>query len=283
MGKWTAIVLAGERPEPDGFALANGVPLKALIAVDGEPMIARVVRAVLAAPSIGRVVVLAQDPERLIAAGTEWLAEEERVTVLPAQSGITASIAAIAGSAEAPYPLVVTTADHALLRPEMVEGFLAAAGGADIAAAVVERRVVERAHPDTRRTWLTFRGGKYSGANLFALATPASARALDIWSHVERDRKRTLKLLSYFGPLILIGATTRTLSLAQAARIISRRFGVALKVVPLPWPEAAIDVDKPADLELVRRIVDQGRVYVGAAAVGIMVRFTALVTTATTT
>ncbi|TMJ12040.1 MAG: hypothetical protein E6G94_14680 [Alphaproteobacteria bacterium] len=283
MGKWTAIVLAGERPEPDMFALANGVPLKALIAVDGEPMISRVVRAVLAAPSVGRVVVLAQDPARLIAAGTEWMATDGRVTMLPARSGISASVAAVAGSAEAPYPLVVTTADHALLRPEMVEGFLAAAGGADVAAAVVERRVVERGHPGTKRTWLSFRGGKYSGANLFALATPASARALEIWSHVERDRKRTWKLLSFFGPLILIGATTRTLSLKQAARIVSRRFGLRLRVVPLPWAEAAIDVDKQADLDLVRRIVDQGKVYVGAATVGAMVRFTALVTAAMTT
>jgi len=265
------------------FALANGVPLKALIAVDGEPMISRVVRAVLAAPSVGRVVVLAQDPARLIAAGTEWMATDGRVTMLPARSGISASVAAVAGSAEAPYPLVVTTADHALLRPEMVEGFLAAAGGADVAAAVVERRVVERGHPGTKRTWLSFRGGKYSGANLFALATPASARALEIWSHVERDRKRTWKLLSFFGPLILIGATTRTLSLKQAARIVSRRFGLRLRVVPLPWAEAAIDVDKQADLDLVRRIVDQGKVYVGAATVGAMVRFTALVTAAMTT
>jgi GTP:adenosylcobinamide-phosphate guanylyltransferase len=257
MTLWTAIVLAGHRPGIDAFALAHGVTLKALIPIRGEPMVARVVRSLLACKSVGRIVVLGQDPEQVLdGAGFE---SEPRVSGMQGGPGISASVGEIAGSDAAPYPLLVTTADHALLRPEMVEGFLAAAGGADVAVGVVERRVVERAHPDTKRTWLTFRGGKYSGANLFALATPASARAVDVWAHVERDRKRTLKLLSFFGPLILLGAMTRTLTLARAARIVGRRFRLRLAMVPLPWPEAAIDVDKPEDLELVRRILAQGK------------------------
>ena len=38
-----------------------------------------------------------------------------------------------------------------------------------VAAGVVEARVLLAAHPDNRRTWLRFRGGAWSGANLFAL------------------------------------------------------------------------------------------------------------------
>src|SRR3978361_2027873 len=51
MGEWTAILLAGERPGENGFAQSRGVAAKALIPVAGEAMLARVARALLAAPS----------------------------------------------------------------------------------------------------------------------------------------------------------------------------------------------------------------------------------------
>ena len=45
------------------------------------------------------------------------------------------------------------------------------------------------------------------------------------------------------------------LTLDQAMRMASRRLGAGVAPVLMPQAEAAIDVDKPADLALVRRIV----------------------------
>jgi hypothetical protein len=54
--------------------------------------------------------------------------------------------------------------------PAHGEEFLSAATGHDIAGRLsAERRIVERRYPETRRTWLKFADGHYSGANLFAL------------------------------------------------------------------------------------------------------------------
>ncbi len=64
---YTAIVLAGSRPGRDPFAAQFGTDLKALVAVGGEPMVRRPVRALLASESIGEVVVLTQAPDRLAA------------------------------------------------------------------------------------------------------------------------------------------------------------------------------------------------------------------------
>ncbi|MDB5693924.1 MAG: hypothetical protein JWO81_2987 [Alphaproteobacteria bacterium] len=255
MGEWTAILLAGERPGEAGFARSQGVAAKALIPVRGEPMLARVARALLAAPSVGRVVVLAQAPDALLAQGPSWLREEPRLATAVSGDGIAASVAAVAGTAEAPWPLLLTTADHALLTAEMIEAFLAAAAGAEIAFAMVERRTVETAWPETKRTWIKARGGQYSGANLFALASPKAERALAFWSRVERDRKKVLRLLAFLGPLILLRALTRTITLDVAVAKLGRRLGLTAKAVVLPFAEAAIDVDKPEDLGLVERIL----------------------------
>ena len=255
MGEWTAIVLAGRRPGEDGFAAAHGVAAKALIPAGGEPMLGRVARTLLASPSVGRIVVLAQDADALLTGGLAWMAEDPRIATAEAGDGISASVGALAGTEAAPYPVLVTTADHPLLRPEMVETFIAGAEGADSAFAMVERSVVEGLHPDTRRTWLKAADGHYSGANLFALMTPASKLGTDFWARAEKDRKSPLKLLRTLGPVMFLRAVTRTISLGEAAERAGRKAGIRLKAVTLPFAEAAIDVDKPADLELAERIL----------------------------
>ena len=252
---WTAVLLAGRRPGEDAFALSHGVSAKALIEVGGEPMLGRVVRTLLASPGVGRVVILAQEPEALAAGTLQWLKHEPRIAFARSESGISTSVLALAGNEEAPWPVFVVTADHALLTPDMVTEFLAGTGNADAAVAVVERRVVEAGYPETRRTWLKFSDGHYTGANMFALTGPPAQAALRIWAEVERDRKKALKLLTRFGPWLAIRALTRTISLDAALAAAGRRAGLEVAAVRLSIAEAAIDVDKDADLELARAIV----------------------------
>jgi GTP:adenosylcobinamide-phosphate guanylyltransferase len=255
MGKWTAIVLAGNRPGENGFADSHNVAAKALIPIGGEPMLGRVLKALLAAPSVGRIVVLAQEPEALLGGALAWAAGEPRIGTARAGEGISLSISEIAGSDTAPWPVLVTTADHALLRPKMVEAFIAGSQGTDAAFAMVERAVVEGVYPETRRTWLKFSDGHYSGANLFALTTVKAREPLKFWARAERDRKKALKILWFFGPTVFLRAFTRTISMDGAVRKVGRNLGIRLRAVRLPFAEAAIDVDKQSDLELVERIV----------------------------
>jgi GTP:adenosylcobinamide-phosphate guanylyltransferase len=253
--KWTAIILAGQRPGENAFAASQDVAAKALIPVAGEPMLGRVAATLLRCPEIGRIVVLAQEPDALLEGTLDWMATEPRIATAHAGDGISTSIAAVAGTDAAPWPVLVVTADHALLTPGMVAEFIAEAGNHDAAVALVERRVVDAAYPETRRTWLRFSDGDYSGANLFALGGPAAHKALALWSRVEKDRKKALRLLLYFGPMLALRAITRTISLDAAVARVARRSGLTVKPVRLSVAEAAIDVDKPADLALVERIL----------------------------
>lgn len=254
MTRWTAILLAGERPGGDPLARSVGAPWKALIPVAGEPMLARVARTLLACPSIGEVVVLAQEPARLLAAAPAWLGGEPRLRTAAGGAGISTSIAAVAGGA-APWPLLVTTADHPLLTVATIEAFLAGIGDADVAVAAVEAGVLHAAYSGNRRTWLKFADGAWTGANLFALAGERARPALAAWAEVEQDRKKALRLVWHFGPLLALRAMTRTIGLRAAVAAAGRRLGVAARLVALNDPEAAIDVDKPADLALAERIL----------------------------
>lgn len=252
---WTALLLAGQRPGTDPLAAHFGETWKALVSVGGEPMVSRVARTLLASPSIERIVVLAQDPAALTARpDTAWLADEPRLSFETSTGSISRSVAAAAGET-APWPVLVTTADHVLLTPAMVEEFVGAVGDADVAVALVERANLLGRYPENQRTWLRFRGGAYSGANLFALTGPRARAALELWAGVEQDRKKGWKLVAAFGPMLLLRALTRTITLAGGLKAAGRRLGLSARPVVLSQPEAAIDVDKPADHRLAEAIL----------------------------
>jgi CTP:molybdopterin cytidylyltransferase MocA len=251
---WTAVLLAGQRPGVDPLAAAFGFKWKALIPVAGEAMLSRVARTLLAAPSIGRVIVVAQQPEALLVGDCAWLAADPRIATAVSADGIAVSIAAVAGK-DAPWPLLATTADHPLLTVAMVEAMIGGIGDADVAIGVVARETLLSAYLGNRRTWLTFADGGWTGANLFAFANERARTAILSWSAVERDRKKAIKLVWHFGAWLAVRALTRTITLADAMRRAGRRRGFTAVPVALPFAEAGIDVDKPSDHWLAEMIL----------------------------
>jgi GTP:adenosylcobinamide-phosphate guanylyltransferase len=249
----TALVLAGTREAADPMAVAAGVSHKALLPINGTPMIARVLRALGASQRVGRIVVCIEGPEVLAGLETAGLPSFE---TLPARSGPSASVAA--GLAALGTPLLVTTADHALLRPEWVDYFLAQiTPGWDVAAAVAPAARILAETPDTHRTFIRFADGPVSGCNLFYFATPRSVAAVALWQRIEAYRKQPLRLLRELGPLTALRYGLGWLSRAQLIRQFSQRTGIVPALVDMPFGQSAIDVDKPADLETVRRILAQ--------------------------
>ena len=126
---------------------------------------------------------------------------------------------------------------------------------ADVIAGVATEAVVMTAFPDTKRTWLRFRDGRVSGCNLFLLQTGRADGVLRFWRRVEESRKRPARIARLIGLRALVLYATGFGTLPALLRVLGRRVGARLAVVPLPFADAAIDVDKPEDLVLVRRIV----------------------------
>ncbi len=254
MNRLTALVLAGTRSGGDALAMQAGVSHKALIEVGGRTMIERVVGALDAVPEIARIVIAIDRPEWLAPLpGLRPPACRRPVAVMAAAEGPSASVAA-ALSAEG-VPLLVTTADHALLRPEWLRHFLGAVPpGADAAAALARRSHVLAAAPGTRRTWLCFADGQFSGCNLFLLQRPAAAGAIDFWRGLEAKRRRPFAMMRKLGFGFALRYRLGRLRLDDALARLGRLSGAAVVVVELPDGRAAIDVDKPEDLELVRRL-----------------------------
>lgn len=246
-----AIVMAGSRPGPDPLLDGTGVATKALLPVAGLPMLVHVVRALRASPLVGPITLLAQDSAAL--AAEPLLAGIADLHFSDSGQGISSSLAAALPPGDG--PVLVTTADNVLLTPAMIAEFLTGADGSDVAVAMVERETLLSRYPESKRTWLKFRGGRWSGANMFRLRGRRVLPLLDFWGRIERDRKKGLKIIAAFGPWLLIGALLRLFTIHQGVARAGLRFGLKAKVVPMSDGEACIDADKPADIELIERIM----------------------------
>jgi CTP:molybdopterin cytidylyltransferase MocA len=246
-----AVVLAGSRPgAPDPVAAAEGVAHKVLATVAGQTLLERVVRA-LGDAGIEAIAVSANHP------AVEAEAERLGVALLPTANGPSESV----GLAFARFgaPLLVTTGDHPLLEAAWVADLVAGTpGGADVSLMLAERSRVEAAAPETRRTWLKFADGQWSGCNLFLLASPAAGRAIAAWKQVEADRKRPWRIARRLGLGTLWSYWRGKLTLSQAIARLGRTLGIDAAVVAARDGRAAIDVDKPEDLALVRRLAERG-------------------------
>jgi molybdopterin-guanine dinucleotide biosynthesis protein A len=245
-----AIILAGSRPGPDPLLTGSGVSTKALLPIAGQAMLVHVVTALRASPAVGTITILAQNSSEL--AAERGLAGFADLHFSDSGQGISSSLAAALPPGD--DPLLVTTADNVLLTPTMVAEFLTGATDSDVAVAMVERDTLLARYPQSKRTWLKFRGGWWSGANMFRLRGRRVLPLLDFWGRIERDRKKGLKIVAAFGPWLLLGALLRLFTIQQGVARAGLRFGLNAKVVPMSEPEACIDADKPADIDLIEAI-----------------------------
>jgi CTP:molybdopterin cytidylyltransferase MocA len=249
-----ALVLAGRRAgETDPLAGVENVPHKALLIAGGKPLIRRVIEALKASARIEKIAIAAPDDVRApidaALAGIEGWSFAD-----PAGSPASTALAAMASAPDG-RGLLVTTCDHALLTADMVRRFLDAATKSDAAAACVERAVYEQRFPGSKRTFIRLKDFSFSGANLFWFAGARAKGLADFWRGLEANRKNPAAMARAIGVFTALSYLTGSMTKAGLEATIRKRTKVAARLIPLSTAEAAIDVDKPQDLDLVRKIL----------------------------
>ena len=247
---FAALVLAGSRPGVDPLAGAEGKAHKALIEIEGRALLERVVTALREAGA-EPIAVSCDHPQVMD------LARALGADVVPTGRGPSESVALAFEALGA--PLVVTTADHALLEPRWIaalhEGTPA---DADVGLMLASREQIEQVLPGSRRTYLRLADGEWSGCNLFYLRTVQARNAIAVWERVEADRKRPWRIVSRLGLGTLVAYALGRLTMAQGIATLGKRMGVAASLVKAPDGLAAVDVDKPDDLNDIRALLARG-------------------------
>ena len=254
---FTAVILAADRNPDDPLVKASGACCKALVEVDGTPMLQRVVSALQDSEHIGRI--LLSGPAREQLGNSPFIANalhKEQIHWTEPQASPSSSAYRALQELPQGTPVLLTTADHPLLSKEIVDYFLGEAlqTGADVAVGLTSFASIREKFPNARKTVTRFRDGSYCGCNLFAFLTPASHRVAAAWRKVEQQRKNPLRVIKQLGWWSVLRYLLGRLTLDTALAELSDRLKVRIRPVHLPFPEAAIDVDSVADQKLVEEI-----------------------------
>ena len=255
---FSAIVMAADRNPDDPVMRAAGVTCKALAPVGDIPMVLRVLNALEESLEVGPRL-LCGPPAPLLeqaaalksgvdAGDYGWLASRES----PSASA-TAAMEQIPES----QPVLLTTADHALLSAQIIDYFCGQARNADfdLMVALAPHELVATAWPAVKRTRLRFSDRDYCSCNLFAFMTPRSRAITGFWRKVESQRKQPWRVIGILGWWPVFKYLLGRLSLQEALARLSGRLEMKIGVAILPFAEAAVDVDSENDWRLVQQIL----------------------------
>lgn len=226
-----------------------------MIDIDGLPMVMRVLNSLRASKVIKRISLAGPEASEVATDSTlaQWVADGEIDWREPESSPSTSAYHAMQAM-DAEEAVLLTTADHPLLTAEIVDAFgrQSLADDVDVTVGLAPHALVTEAYPGIKKTVLRFSDGEFCGCNLFAFLTPEGRRAASFWRKIEQERKKPLVVIGLLGWSAIIRYRLGMLSLEEALAKLSKRLGLRIRAVILPYANAAIDVDSIADLMLVK-------------------------------
>jgi CTP:molybdopterin cytidylyltransferase MocA len=244
---FTAIVLAAQRAgRIDSLAAAAAVSHKCVVPVAGAALIRHVVAALGQAPGLDEIRI-SVEPEAVPMIRQALAGLPATVVYVPSADNLADSV--YAAARDACDTLLITTADNVLLTAAAVTEMIDTLDrGADGAIALASRAAVLAAHPEGQRRFYRFADDSYSNCNLYALRGPKTLALVESFRTGGQFARNPMRLVVAFGIFNLILLRLHRLSLAGAARRLSRRFGIRMAQVVLADGAHAIDVDNQRTL-----------------------------------
>lgn len=253
------IVVAGGQPGPDDplFPYTQGKP-KALLPIGGQPMLAYVLRALHEARHVdGLVVVGIPEAEGALAANS--LPASQQLTFLPDRGGIVANarqgLEWLLANRPQAAEVLFSTADIPLLTGPVVDTFVDQCRPFDRLAYynVVTRETMENRFPHSDRTFVRLHETEIAGGDLIL----AQSRILDtnqaLWEALSDARKHAWQLARIVGFRTLLRLLLHRLSLPEVEQLAGDMFAAPIRILISLHPELAMDVDKPEQVDLLRR------------------------------
>lgn len=246
------VVIAGGRPEPaDPLYVYTKGKAKAFLKIGGRPLIYYVIRALLEAQAIERIVVVGLEP------GTD-LGLEGALEYMPDQGNMIANglagLARIQAIRPAGRHILFSSADIPAISSTIVDELVASCRPYDKAAYyfMVERHVMEQHFPGSKRTYVSLKGMKVAGADMFIADGRLAVGNTELLYMLAAGRKQAWKLARIVGTTTLFSLLLGRLTLPDIEQRASKVVGAPVSVRLTDHAQLAMDVDKPEQLQALR-------------------------------
>jgi len=248
-----AIITAGGVPKAEDllFPYTNGLS-KSLIDVAGKPMIQWVLDALCASAKIKNIVIIGL-------AESDGLSTSKPTYYVPNQGSMLSNIVVGFSKVQEIDPtanyIVIASSDIPDLKSNMVDWLIdeVEKEPADIYYGIVQKQLMEKTYPDSRRTWTKLKDMELCGADINVAHVSMATEHLDTWDKLIGQRKSPLKQAATIGITTLFLLATKQITLNDLVERVSKSIGIKGKALIWPWAEAGMDVDKPHQLEIIRK------------------------------
>lgn len=252
-----ALVLAGGSAK--GLEAAGEAASKALVEINGKPMLAYILDALKGSDNINRITVTVPSSVRNISC----LDQVDRVVNTDGDlaENFYAGLKGVdANDPNSKSKILFVTADIPLLTSQAVDDFIMRCQEIDagIYYPIISKALIDDKYPQVERTYMTIREGKFTGGNLFLFDRRVASRNKELLREVSSARKSVLKLVRILGPSFIIKFIFHWLTIRELENKISELVGARGVAVPTQYVEVSIDVDKMSDLEMVRAELAKG-------------------------
>lgn len=254
--KVDAVVLAGG----DGAVIDPACRFKGLLPIAGRPMVEWVIDALVAAETVAEVAVVVPTAEDL----GPWADKVDKLVV--SDCDFMDNVLAGVASFRSDRAVLVATGDLPTLSARAVDDFVAQslASGADFTYPLVPKEEMQATFPGGERTYFKLKSGSFTGGNV-ALISPAAAEAnREMGQRLFDLRKSALSLVRLLGLSFAVKFVLGRLQPSEVEAKMRQLIGCTGAAVVSHHPSIGMDVDKPADVTLVERILRE-RLAVHAA------------------
>ena len=258
--KTTVLILAASRLGPqDVVAQSQNVSHKCLITLDGMIMLERVIREIREVKNIGRIFVSIENEELIDSVpALKEMREKGEIQFVQSRENLFLSVTSAAEDIDNPFPLIITTADNALHTTEMIDYFCnewSADKSPDAAIAMTPSAVILDAYPEGKRAFYNLKGGGWSSCNLFVLVNEKALAATRAFEGGGQFGKNPQRILKAFGFIFMVLYKYRLATISTLFKRLSRRWGIDLRLVHMPFADGPIDVDNLGDVILTEKIL----------------------------
>jgi molybdopterin-guanine dinucleotide biosynthesis protein A len=253
-----AIITAGGTNSADDplYSLTQ-VQKKALMPLVGRPMINWVIEALLQSEVVDNLVIVGLTADDITVPGTNIHFVEGAGELI---DNILVALARVQALNPSAQKFLLCSSDIPLITPEIVRGFVAECGSqeADIYYTVVEKQILEAQFPNSKRTFIPFKGGRYSGGDIFLADVSVSSKIdLDLLRSLTGSRKNYWNQARLLGFNYILRFLLGTMTIQDAAHRIGEIFKIKGQVVETKFAEVGMDLDKPRHYELIKAHLEQ--------------------------
>lgn len=247
-----ALILAGTKGKGN-LEIAEKVDNKALIMIDGRPMIDYIVEALDNSENINNILVVGPKKEL-----HPYIGEKVKEILNPGNS-ILENMESGLTFFNSDENLLLLSSDIPLITPEAIDEFLKICikRKACIGYPIITKENIIKKYPETKRTYVKMKEGIFCGGNIVFFKPEVFFQQKNLINELFNNRKTTWKSVKILGFEFIFKFLFKILTLREVEKKVTDILGYNSIAAMISYPEIMIDLDKPSDLELIRKCLEK--------------------------